>query len=184
MDPQKLPLRDIHLPEPVSWWPPAPGWWLVLALVIGLAALAVWLYRRPRRAKAPRRLALRELERISRDYAVHRDPQRLAVQLSVLLRRTAISLFPRAEAAGLTGEAWLVYLDGVLRDGRFTQGVGRQLASAPYSPATDVDAEALLSLCRDWIEGLPNTRPLLSSSAAPEAAGGAERRRIQPSRVR
>ena len=29
-------LRDIHLPDPLSWWPPAIGWWL---LVIGSLAL-------------------------------------------------------------------------------------------------------------------------------------------------
>ena len=35
-------LRDIHLPQAVHWWPPAPGWWLVAALVL---ALTVWLSR-------------------------------------------------------------------------------------------------------------------------------------------
>ncbi|MDP7406676.1 MAG: DUF4381 domain-containing protein, partial [SAR324 cluster bacterium] len=22
-------LRDVHLPPAVSWWPPAPGWWII-----------------------------------------------------------------------------------------------------------------------------------------------------------
>jgi len=35
-------LRDIHLPQAVHWWPPAPGWW-ILALVS--LALITWLYR-------------------------------------------------------------------------------------------------------------------------------------------
>jgi len=35
-------LRDIHLPEAVHWWPPAPGWWIVAALLL---ALTIWLSR-------------------------------------------------------------------------------------------------------------------------------------------
>ena len=35
-------LRDIHLPQAVHWWPPAPGWWIVAAVVL---ALMIWLSR-------------------------------------------------------------------------------------------------------------------------------------------
>ena len=35
-------LRDIHLPQAVHWWPPAPGWWVVAALIL---ALTIWLVR-------------------------------------------------------------------------------------------------------------------------------------------
>ena len=35
-------LRDIHLPQAVHWWPPAPGWWIVAALIL---ALTIWLGR-------------------------------------------------------------------------------------------------------------------------------------------
>ena len=34
MDPEQIPLRDLHLPEAIGWWPLAPGWWLVIAIAL------------------------------------------------------------------------------------------------------------------------------------------------------
>jgi hypothetical protein len=41
-------LRDIHLPEAVSFWPLAPGWWIALGIMVGLAVaiLALIVLRR------------------------------------------------------------------------------------------------------------------------------------------
>ena len=48
--PQQDPLsqlRDIHTPDPISWWPLAPGWWILAGLVIiGLVFLIRWLIKR------------------------------------------------------------------------------------------------------------------------------------------
>jgi hypothetical protein len=43
IDPASLPLRDIHLPAAISWWPPAPGWWLLaIALTLGPLSVGLW----------------------------------------------------------------------------------------------------------------------------------------------
>ena len=55
--PIDLPLRDIHLPDPVSWWPPAPGWWLLFGLSLVLGGLLVWHRLRRRRREAAARQA-------------------------------------------------------------------------------------------------------------------------------
>ena len=40
-------LRDIHLPEAVSWWPLAIGWWVLGFLaIIAIAVLAYIVLRR------------------------------------------------------------------------------------------------------------------------------------------
>ena len=47
MDPDQIPLRDLHLPEAIGWWPPAPGWWfLALLALTGLVLLLVKYARR------------------------------------------------------------------------------------------------------------------------------------------
>ena len=60
IDVSQLPLRDIHLPGPIGWWPPAPGWWLVAALVLVAVALYGVHYYRGRHKRA----ALRALTRV------------------------------------------------------------------------------------------------------------------------
>lgn len=162
--PPDLPLRDIHLPSPIGWWPPAPGWWL---LVFGLPVLAwslVWLWRFLRR-KTVRKLALQELEKIARSDAGTQEKVR---RLAILLRRVALSIYPREEVAGLTGGEWLAFLDGPMKGKPFGEGAGRLLLDAPYRREAQGDAEALLALCREWIKRLPR-KPGKAPKAAAQA---------------
>ncbi|MFQ5589272.1 MAG: DUF4381 domain-containing protein [Nitrospiria bacterium] len=155
---ESLPLRDIHLPDPVSWWPPAPGWWVLLGGLI-LLLLALLAFRVVHRRRRVRVAALKALQAISLDFSTDRDAHRLVKSLSILLRRTCLSYFPRAEVAGLTGEKWLRFLDDCLDWGnltdRFSEGDGRVLISAPYQPQAAIDGDKLLFLCGHWIRALP-----------------------------
>jgi hypothetical protein len=145
----RLDLRDIHLPEQPGLWPPAPGWWLLALLLIvamimaGARGLRLW--RRLRR----RRAILAELEQLQTD----REPgPALAAAVSTMLKRVALSRYPRVEVAPLSGEDWLRFLDRTGGGGRFAEGPGRALADAPYAPATaGVDVGGLLAAARDWV---------------------------------
>lgn len=153
-DPGALPLRDIHLPEPIGWWPPAPGWWLVAALAAGLiVSLFLWRARRRRPLRLDRaaRTAFSEIEA---RFAAHGDTQRLLRDLSILMRRICISLYPRHRAAALHGEAWLRFLDELGGTDRFTAGPGRALAFGPYQPRPQVDPDGLLDACRCVLDAL------------------------------
>lgn len=152
MDPTELPLRDLHLPEPVSWWPLAPGWWFVIIVV---AMVLIWLSRRAFanwRANAPRRFAVRELGNIENDYLQHGSPVQLAQQISELLRRSMLAYAPRDEVAGLTGEHWLQWLDRGLPLPYFHTEGGKSLLQLPYrdpdSDLSDVDINALLAAAK------------------------------------
>ncbi len=132
-------LRGYHPPDPVSWWPPAPGWWLLALLIVGLLTwVMVWALgaRRQRRlARAAPRAALDELAALRAAHARDGDATAFARGLSRLLRRFALARYPRRAVAGLSGEDWLAFLDAHGGGGRFQAGPGRDLLTAPYRPA-------------------------------------------------
>ncbi|MGV6848018.1 MAG: DUF4381 domain-containing protein [Marinibacterium sp.] len=128
-------------PEPpaISMLPQTAGWiWLALAVLLA----GVWLINRwaaARRRQAYRRAALHALVAAGDD----------AAAIAAILRRTALAAYPRSEVAGLTGAAWLDFLDRTYGGTGFSGGPGRILARAPYQPCpTD---PLLQPLARDWI---------------------------------
>lgn len=152
MGPSELPLRDIHLPEPIGWWPLAPGWWIVMVLVCFTVGLVLWWMKR-RQVFAAKRRAIKDFNALV--YTRDLSPKQQIESLSVLLRRVCISEFSRQQVAGLTGNDWLNFLDRQLNDGRFTNGVGKLLVEAPYLPNLNCDLDPLFKLCDDWLKTLP-----------------------------
>jgi hypothetical protein len=136
-------LRDAHPPEAPPWWPPAPGWWIAAVLAIVLAVLlARRLAPRWRRYRLRRRL-LAALEGAGS-----------AAEISQVLRAAALARFPR-EAAGLSGERWLAFLEA--RDavrGRFA-GLAAALTEMPYrAPRAGDDPARLREAARGWLRAV------------------------------
>ena len=152
MELQQLPLRPMQLPEAISWWPMAPGWWLLLVLFVVLffvCVRAVFGWVRRRRAD-PRRFALAELADIQQRYQQSEDKALLLTHCNQLLKRTALTLFPRQEVAALSGDDWLTFL---LQHSRGCQAHALQcLADGPYRPHLDYDSSALFLACRQWLK--------------------------------
>ena len=148
-------LRDWHFPDPVSWWPPALGWWLVVIVIVMALIIAVQQGRHWRRRTAMQRAARRELVELQRALAASGDRRRYLAEVSRLVRRLALVRYPQAQVAGLTGAAWLAFLDATGGAGEFSDGVGRVLVEAAYRPtetSSDFDSECLTALVRRWID--------------------------------
>ncbi len=163
MDPEQLPLRDLHLPEAVSWWPLAPGWWILLALLLVVLAIVAHNWLRAYRRNRARRVAHERFREYRAAYAEHGNPVALGRQLSELLRRTMLAYAPRASVAGLTGEAWLEWLDSGLDQPLFADGPGRVLIDLPYrdpdGSLDDVNVEGLVDAVETRI-----LKPLVETS--------------------
>jgi Ca-activated chloride channel family protein len=139
-------LIDIPLPAAISLWPATWTSRIALVLVVvGLIAV-IWWFARRWHANRYRRAALAELDRIMQ------APQPTAGTLELLLRRTALAVFPRDVIAPLTGQAWLAFLDNAYGGHEFSQGTGRTLALSPYAPQAGArNVAPLADLVRRWI---------------------------------
>ncbi len=133
-------LEEAPEPPPIPLTPQTWGW-VVLAVVASvlLFLLLRWAARR-HRARAYRRAALRELTE------AHNDPALAAT----ILRRAALSAYPRDKVASLSGADWLAFLDRKFPGSGFANGPGQIFASAPFRPSAP-DPKAM-TLARDWIK--------------------------------
>ena len=152
MDPAQIPIRDLHLPDAVGWWPLAPGWWILIGLAVAVLAWLVVRALRAYRSGAARRYALKSLQGIETRYGRGENAVMLGRELSELLRRAMLAYVPRRDVAGLTGEAWLAWLDTGLATPTFANGPGRALAELPYRDPdgdhADVDFSGLVDAVR------------------------------------
>ena len=143
-------LHDLHLPAAVPLWPPAPGWWILAVLIVLLLLATVWWWRRYRH-RAYRRAALTELQQLQQALQQGQASAPLIAELSILLRRAAISRYGREQVAALHGTAWLEFLDRTGRTTQFSKHA-QALLDAPYRRDNATQVEPLLNLAQRWLQ--------------------------------
>jgi hypothetical protein len=79
-----------------------------------------------------------------------------SAELPTLIKRVALSAYPRERVASLTGEQWLAFLDQTGHTDAFTKGAGRWLARLAYEPQltgsiSTTELNGLRTAVRDWI---------------------------------
>lgn len=165
-------LHDIILPHAVSWWPLAWGWWIALALLICIAAGIIFFRQRHLKRQSYRVAATNELNQIFQRYQQNQNASAYLQQLSILLRRTAISARPHTFPVDVKGEAWLQWLDRCCPETKqgFNAGPGRSLLTGPYEANPHIDVEALHALAKLWLQQHRNQWQKVRSAAATSAA--------------
>jgi len=151
-------LKDIHLPAPVDWWPLAPGWWVLIILVLaGLIAGVIYLRRHIKR-NAYRRQALEQLQLL--ENTPERDSRWLQ-SLNELLKRCAQSAYPQGNTASLHGEKWRHFLQQQASKVFAAPEVLNLLSSGGYrsdkeiSSALTEHANNLVEFSKQWINQHP-----------------------------
>lgn len=149
-------LRDIHLPEPVSWWPLAPGWYVLMLLILLIMMIITYLvYKRHVNGLAKNK-ALELLKTYKDHYDKDRNAQVASARVSELLRRVALVYYPRAQVAGLHGDDWVEFLNKTSKKIDF-KPVKAMLLDSPFKTGETVNLKPLFTRAEQWIKqrGVP-----------------------------
>ncbi|KTD34331.1 hypothetical protein Lmor_1728 [Legionella moravica] len=144
-------LKDIHLPDPIGWWPLAPGWYVVMSMMFLLIiGIAYWSYKQHINGLAKRK-ALGLLHIYKENYLKDRNVQIASARISELLRRVALVYFPRAEVASIHGDDWIDFLNKTSKNIDFKQ-VKAMLLESPFKTAESVNLDPLFTCAEQWIK--------------------------------
>ena len=151
MNPQD-PLANLHplrQPDPIGWWPLAPGWWLVITIALLCLAGLVYVLVKRYRANAYRRQGLAQLQALQQQYLAQPDASQYVAQTNALLKSVALRSYPRREIAASNGQQWLTFLnDGINGAEQFPS----DFVNAAYSKACpDMDMQQMHRAARAWI---------------------------------
>ena len=168
MDSEELlaQLADIHLPAPVSWWPLAPGWWVLAVLLVVLAGYLGRLYWRSMQQRRVRDYALSELETCLRRFADSPEASdkrtiRFVNESNSVLRRVAMVHFPNDNVASLNGTDWVDFLRQHNLSGELDESLAHALAYGRFQTALNVDCDSLYAFAKLWIRDLYEQRKTL-----------------------
>src|SRR4051794_32740486 len=128
-------LHDIEGLDPISLWPLAVGWWVLLAGGVLILSLLGWmLARRLAFKRSWKNDTLKKLATLE-EHLTDVTSNVTLIQLSEYLRRISLKKFSRKECAGLTGSAWLKWLSKNDPKEFDWEKHGVLLIKAPYAPA-------------------------------------------------
>ncbi|MFT7288145.1 MAG: hypothetical protein ACI87W_002260 [Halieaceae bacterium] len=142
---------EIEVPADISLRPQTPGWWLLLALLLGLCVYQLWRRWQNYRSNRYRREALVALHSLEeRSVAGDRNALR---ELAPLLRAVALHAAPRTRVAASDGEAWARLLEEMAPQAPpLPLEQLHLLAYAPLPEQLTVRHSSLFPVLEQWIQ--------------------------------
>lgn len=145
-------LRDIRLPDEISWWPIADAWWLLA--IVTVLAIAITSFLIVRRRRSLRFNAMRELQLLRNDEQLQQQPPMLAERAGELLKRIVLRNPDDQSSASLSGDKWSQVL--AEEPGAMDSTVAEYIAVAPYASeqtrASAPPVASILDATESWIK--------------------------------
>ncbi len=141
-------LRDIHFPDvTASWFPPALGWWLLLAFIFIIwSGVRLWNVLR---IKSLKYISLRELTRIEKSLSTNS-----AIELSIILKRICLIKFKDENIRDIYGKEWGEFINKKGKTFIKNKQIAEDIALAPYQNDKHFNDDKILSMidfCKEWV---------------------------------
>ena len=153
-------LADIHLPAEISYWPPAPGWWILTILLVGSIIYLIHRMVQLRNLRLVCQHALAELDNCYQRFARSEEPDLSSLRLryvnefNSVMRRVALVHFPQANVASLGGDTWVDFIREKGDSSELNEEIASALSFGRFQTQCDVDVDAMNSLGQAWITSL------------------------------
>lgn len=144
-------LRGIHIPEPVSWWPPAPGWWILFILALLLTGLSIWFVVRHQRNNRYRKQALGELQTIHAQWVSEPDSSLYVQSANAVIKRAMLAGSNEVHKASLTGQKWIDELNQWATQNPISEQSALALLEAGYRVKPEIDVNELHQQLILWL---------------------------------
>lgn len=162
-------LRDVHLPDTVSWWPLAIGWWVVFAIVVLATVLLAIFIIRKWQANRYRKTALSELADAHTLWRTHNDTGLYLSSVNDILKKVMLSLGQSSDISK-SGSSWIEILNKFAKR-PLSDASQQALAFECYAAEPEVDADAVNADVVNWVKThnvVKASGPVVSSSATIE----------------
>lgn len=148
-------LEPVACPPDIGFWPPAIGWWMLLAMAALL--LALWIYRLILRH---RRLQFKRDAQTLFD-ALPDDPgSELIFRTNEILKRAALQAQPvkKSEITQAFGQQWIELMHELNPAHPLPESCARALGDGGYDAVQDFNAGQLKAAAKEWVKTLPVKR--------------------------
>jgi len=143
-------LKDIHLPNAISDWPIAFGWWTLLILIVLTIGAGLYFWRRYKAKNANKKAALQLLELTYIQFKSDQNSHNFLQHSNQVLKRFCLKQYPAA--VSLSGSAWTDFLIRHSEKTFFNENLVHAMSQGIYQSNCQYDADELYKACSSWLK--------------------------------
>ncbi len=146
-------IQDIITPEDVAFWPPQPGWYIILLVLLIIVGIFIAVRMRHKKRNAYRGQGILALEALKNKGVSASN----ILEVNSILKACALQAYNREDIAILSGEKWVVFLNKKAKSVNFNGAFKTILSSGPYEKFNSEafsqnEFDDLIALSVKWIK--------------------------------